>query len=156
MCLPSPRLRRAVSLSPARMAEEFYVQAGTEAEALSLADFDQPWGSGSESSAIDAFGHEKNSIRGDFGKLQEQRFNFDQIVFGRDDEFQLKRIFSNPFGDDRRLEAGGFVFLSPSGVARGGRGGVGKLGAERGQVAGDAVRKNSASGFDGDVFTLFF
>ena len=69
------------------MTEELYVQAGAEAEAFSFADFDKPWGSGSESSAIDAFGHKKNSIRGDFGKFKEERFNFDQIVFGRDDEF---------------------------------------------------------------------
>ena len=48
------------------------------------------------------------------------------------------------------------MFLGPSGVARGGGSGVGKFGAERGQVTGDAVRKNSASGFDGDVFILLF
>ena len=64
------------------MTEEIYVQAGTEAEAFAFTDFDKPWGSGGESFAIDAFGHEKNSIHGDFGKFQDERFNFDQIVFG--------------------------------------------------------------------------
>ena len=63
------------------MTEELYVQAGTEAEALSFADIDKPGGSGGESFAIDAFGHEKNSIHADFGKFQEKRFDFDQISF---------------------------------------------------------------------------
>ena len=64
------------------MAEELYVQTGTEAKAFAFTDFDKPWGSGGESFAIDAFGHEKNSIHGDFGKFQEKRFDFGQIVFG--------------------------------------------------------------------------
>ena len=64
------------------MAEEFDMETGTEAKAFAFTDFDKPWGSGGESFAIDAFGHEKNSIHGDFGKFQKERFNFDQIVFG--------------------------------------------------------------------------
>ena len=52
------------------------MQAGTEAEASAFADFDKPWGSGGESFAIDAFGHEKNSIHGDFGKFHKERFDF--------------------------------------------------------------------------------
>lgn len=46
--------------------------------------------------------------------------------------------------------------LCPRWVARGGGSGVRKFGADGGQVAGDAVGWNSASGFDGDMFTLFF
>ena len=63
------------------MTEELYVQAGTEAKAFAFADFDEPWGSGGESFTIDAFGHEKNSIHGDFGKFQDERFDFGQIIF---------------------------------------------------------------------------
>jgi len=64
------------------MAKKFNLQAGTEAEAFLFADTDKPWGSEGECFYIDAFGHEKNSIHGDFGKFQDERFNFDQIVFG--------------------------------------------------------------------------
>ena len=67
-------------LRPALVPEKFYVQTGTEAEAFAFTDFDKPWGSRGESFAIDAFGHEKDLIHGDFGKFQEERFNFDQIV----------------------------------------------------------------------------
>jgi hypothetical protein len=62
------------------VTEELYVHTGTEAEAFAFADFDKPWGSGGESFTIDAFGHEKNSIHGDFGKFQKERFDFDQII----------------------------------------------------------------------------
>jgi hypothetical protein len=67
-------------LRPALMAEEFDMEAWTEAEAFAFADFDKPWGSGGESFSIDAFGHEENSIHGDFGKFQKERFDFDQII----------------------------------------------------------------------------
>ncbi len=63
------------------MAEKFNLQAGTEAKAFAFADFDEPWGSGGESFTIDAFGHEKNSIHGDFGKFHKERFNFGEIGF---------------------------------------------------------------------------
>ena len=69
-------------LRTTRMAKKFNLQAGTEAEAFSFADIDKPWGSRGKSFAIDAFGHEKNSIHGDFGKFQEKRFDFGQIIFG--------------------------------------------------------------------------
>ena len=72
---------KGFSLSSALVTEEIYVQAGTEAEASAFADFDKPWGSGGESFAIDAFGHEKNSIHGDFGKFHKERFNFGEIGF---------------------------------------------------------------------------
>ncbi len=64
------------------MTEKLYVQAGTEAKAFSFADIDKPWGSGGEGLSVDTFRHEKNSIQGDFGKFQEKRFDFGQIVFG--------------------------------------------------------------------------
>ncbi len=64
------------------MAKKLNLQTGTEAKAFAFADFDEPWGSGGESFTIDAFGHEKNSIHGDFGEFQDERFDFDQIVFG--------------------------------------------------------------------------
>ena len=82
MCLPSPRLRRVFSLSSALVTEELYLQAGTEAEALSFADIDKPGGSGGEGLSVDTFRHEENAIGGDFGEFQQERFNFDQIVFG--------------------------------------------------------------------------
>jgi hypothetical protein len=53
------------------VTEELYVQTGTEAEAFAFADIDKPWGSGGECFCIGAFGHEKNSIHGDFGKFQD-------------------------------------------------------------------------------------
>ena len=46
--------------------------------------------------------------------------------------------------------------LCPRWVARGGGSGVGKLGADGGQIAGNAVGKDSPGSFDGDVFTLLF
>ena len=73
---------KGFSLSSALVTEEFDMEAGAEAKAFAFADFDKPWGSGGESFAIDAFGHEKNSIHGDFGEFQQKRFNFGQIVFG--------------------------------------------------------------------------
>ena len=47
------------------MTEEIYVQAGAEAEALALTDFNQPWGAGSERFYIDALGHEEHLVEGD-------------------------------------------------------------------------------------------
>ena len=47
------------------MTEEIYVQAGAEAEALTLADFDQPRGAGGECFHISAFGHEEHLVEGD-------------------------------------------------------------------------------------------
>jgi hypothetical protein len=44
------------------VAEELYVQAGTEAEALSFADFNKPRRAGSERFHIDAFGHEEDLV----------------------------------------------------------------------------------------------
>ena len=64
------------------MAEELYVQAGTEAEALSFADFDKPWGAGSERFTVDAFGHEEDLVERDRGQAGEEVFDFGQIVFG--------------------------------------------------------------------------
>ena len=57
ICPPLPRLRRVFSLSSALVTEEIYVQAGAEAEALSFADLDKPWGAGGERFYVDAFGH---------------------------------------------------------------------------------------------------
>jgi len=73
---------KSFSLSSALVTEELYVQTGTEAKAFSFADIDKPWGSGGEGLSVDTFGHEKNSIHGDFGKFQDERFDFDQILFG--------------------------------------------------------------------------
>ncbi|NBQ56556.1 MAG: hypothetical protein EBU36_07980 [Verrucomicrobia bacterium] len=53
---------KGFSLSSALVTEEIYVQAGTEAEAFSLADFDQPWGAGGECFHIDALGHEEDLV----------------------------------------------------------------------------------------------
>ena len=64
------------------MAKKLYLQTGTEAKAFSFADIDKRWGSGGEGLSVDTFGHEKNSIYRDFGEFQQERFNFDQIVFG--------------------------------------------------------------------------
>ena len=71
ICPTSPRLRRAVSLSSTLMAKKLDLQAGTEAKAFAFTDFDKPWGSRGECFTIDAFGHEKDTIHGDFGKFQE-------------------------------------------------------------------------------------
>ena len=51
---------KGFSLSSALVTEEFYVQAGTEAEAFAFTDIDKPRGSGGKGFAIDAFRHEKN------------------------------------------------------------------------------------------------
>ena len=58
ICPPSPRLRRAGSLSPARVAKKLDLQSRAEAEALSFADIDKPWGAGGKGLSVDAFGHE--------------------------------------------------------------------------------------------------
>ena len=73
---------KSFSLSSALVTEDLYVQTGTEAKAFAFADFNKPRRAGGESFAIDAFGHEENAIGGDFGKFQEERFDFGQIVFG--------------------------------------------------------------------------
>ena len=64
------------------MAKKLNLQAGTEAEALSFADIDKPWGAGSERFHIDALGHEEELVRGDRGQAGEEVFDFGQIVFG--------------------------------------------------------------------------
>ena len=69
-------------LRPTRMAEELYVQAGTEAKAFSFADIDKPLGSRGESFTIDAFGHEEDLVERDRGQAGEEVFDFGQIVFG--------------------------------------------------------------------------
>ena len=51
------------------MTEKFYVQARAEAEAFAFTGFDKPWGSGGESFAIDAFGHEKDPVGGNRWKV---------------------------------------------------------------------------------------
>jgi hypothetical protein len=45
------------ALCPTRMAKKLNLQAGTEAEALSFANFDKPWGAGGECFHIGSFGH---------------------------------------------------------------------------------------------------
>ena len=45
------------ALCPTRMTKKLNLQAGTEAEALSFADFDKPWGAGGKGLSVDAFGH---------------------------------------------------------------------------------------------------
>jgi hypothetical protein len=47
------------------MTKEFYVQTGAEAETLSFADIDKPWGAGGERFNIDALGHEEHLVEGD-------------------------------------------------------------------------------------------
>ena len=44
------------------MAKKLDLQAGTEAEALSFANFDKPWGAGGECFHIDALGHEEDLV----------------------------------------------------------------------------------------------
>ena len=48
------------ALCPTRMAKKLNLQAGTEAEALSFAKFDKPWGAGGECFYINALGHEED------------------------------------------------------------------------------------------------
>lgn len=50
------------ALRPTRMAKKLNLQAGTEAEALSFANFDKPWGPGGECFYIDALGHEEDLV----------------------------------------------------------------------------------------------
>lgn len=82
MCPSSPRLRRVFSLSSALVPEELYVQTGTETEAFEFADIDKPRRAGGDGLSVDTFRHEENAIGGDLGEFQQERFNFDQIVFG--------------------------------------------------------------------------
>ena len=44
------------------MAKKFNLQAGAEAEAFALTDFDQPRSAGGECFCVDALGHEKELI----------------------------------------------------------------------------------------------
>ena len=46
------------------MTEEFDVETGAEAEALSLTNLDKPWRPGSEGFYIDALGHEEDLGQG--------------------------------------------------------------------------------------------
>ena len=64
------------------MAEELYVQAGTEAKAFSFTDLNKPRGSRGESFTIDAFGHEEDLVERDRGQAGEEVFDFGQIFFG--------------------------------------------------------------------------
>ena len=53
---------KGFSLSSALVTEELYMQTGTEAEALSFADIDKPWGAGGERFYIGALGHEEDLV----------------------------------------------------------------------------------------------
>ena len=44
------------------MTKEIYVQTGAEAEALSFADIDKPWGAVCERFYVDALGHEEDLV----------------------------------------------------------------------------------------------
>jgi hypothetical protein len=44
------------------MPKKFNLYAGAEAEALSFANIDKPWGAGSERFHIDALGHEEDLV----------------------------------------------------------------------------------------------
>ena len=44
------------------MTKEFYVESRAEAEALSFADIDKPWGAGGDRFHIDALGHEEDLV----------------------------------------------------------------------------------------------
>jgi len=56
-------------------------------------------------------------------------------------------------GEDGGLETERFVALAPGvGDFAFTRSGVGELGAEGGEIAGDAIWRDGAGGFDGDVF----
>ena len=64
------------------MAKKLNLQAGTEAEALSFADIDKPWGAGGECFNIDALGHEEDLVGGNRWKAGQEILDFNQIVFG--------------------------------------------------------------------------
>ena len=64
------------------MTKELDVETGAEAEALSFADIDKPWGAGGECFYIDALGHEEDPVGGNRWKAGYEILNFDQIVFG--------------------------------------------------------------------------
>ncbi len=50
------------ALCSAGMAKKLNLEAGTEAEALSFANVDKPWGPGGECFHIDALGHEEDLV----------------------------------------------------------------------------------------------
>ena len=50
------------ALCSAGVSENLNLQTGAEAEALSFADIDKPWGAGSERFHIDALGHEEDLV----------------------------------------------------------------------------------------------
>ena len=83
--------------------------------------------------------------------VAQKQLNFFQVAGGGDDKFQLEWVAGYPFPDDGRLPAELFVLLLPgSRQSLVGRG-IAEFGAERSQVAGNALGRDGGGGFDGDV-----
>lgn len=134
------------------MAEEADVKAVAIAVAMLQAEADESGLARGEGGLIDAFGHEKNSIGSDVrGDLCEEAMCLCEVIPAGDDEFELMRIGLNPLGKNSWPEAGGLMPGGPCGIIGGG---VGELGTEGGEVAGNASGSDGAGRFDREVFSV--
>ena len=56
------KILKSNALGSARVAKKLDLQSRAEAEALSFADIDKPWGAGGKGLSVDAFGHEEDLV----------------------------------------------------------------------------------------------
>ena len=95
---------------PARMAEKPDVQPLAVAISALFAHPHDERAMPRERGGIDPFGHEQDLGGGDRqGDARQDRVDFLEVFFARDDEFQLKRIRGEPFAQDLRLEPETFM-----------------------------------------------
>ena len=59
------KILKSNALGSAGVSEKLNLLTGAEAEALTLADFDQPRGAGGECLNVDTFRHEEHLVEGD-------------------------------------------------------------------------------------------
>lgn len=129
-------------------APEVDVEAGAEAVASGFAEFDEGEGAGAEGGFVEAFGHQEDFVGGGVEFLGEG-FDFGEVVFGLDDEFELVVVVLSELAEGGEVDAGVFVADGPLGVPLPG-GGVGEFGGDGHEVADDGGG-DGAGGFDGDV-----
>ena len=138
------------------VAIELHVQTRTVAESSSFADLADPVSAGMEGLDVDALGHEEDVGGLPAAKFGQQFFDFVQIIFGRDNKFELKiwRVIDELL-DHRNIDPILFMRFGESTAFSFPWSGIRELGGEAGQIELDWL-VNRGRGFDGYVTVFFF
>ena len=135
------------------MAKKFDVEAMAKTIPMSFAKLHQSFIPAPDFFDRGAFRHQQDLVRRDGTvQIRQQRLDFIHVGGGGHDELQLVVAVVDPRADDVGLPTKLIVFLAPTGGEAFVRRGVAELGAERGEVARDALGQNGGRRLDGDVF----